>query len=284
MKPHNLLIIAVCLLCMGALRTMRHRDLSGLYNDDHPQYVRKDGTRPLQSDWNAGAYTITAQGLDVTDIDFSGQLTSTAAIGTAPFIITSTTLNTNLNADLWDGYQFSDYLDQAVKSTSSPTFAAVTTGDVTFSGGGLAYGEIYAQDVSDTIAFTGSGIDNKIQITSFAVEGVSNNTDPNHPNDHITISQTGVYKITCSMVIKSDAGTGFELGVSVFKNNGAAAFANLHFHSDFAGGGGDEKVMSADGLVTLAANDTVEVWCWNETNTTSIIIDEINLNLVQIGG
>lgn len=31
-----------------------------------------------------------------------------------------------LDADLWDGYQFSDYLNQAVKSTSSPTFAALT--------------------------------------------------------------------------------------------------------------------------------------------------------------
>jgi len=35
----------------------------------------------------------------------------------------TTTLVPNLNADLWDGYNFSDYLDQAVKTTSSPTFA-----------------------------------------------------------------------------------------------------------------------------------------------------------------
>ena len=48
---------------------------------------------------------------------------STVAIGTSPYTCTSTTLNTNLNADLWDGYQFSDYIDQAVKTTSSPTFA-----------------------------------------------------------------------------------------------------------------------------------------------------------------
>lgn len=82
---------------------MRHKDLTGLFMDDHPQYVRKDGTRPLQSDWDAGSYTITAQGIDVTDIDFSGQLTSTVATGTAPFVIASTTVNTNLNADLVDG-------------------------------------------------------------------------------------------------------------------------------------------------------------------------------------
>jgi len=54
------------------------------------------------------------------------QLTSTLATGTSPLAITSTTVNTNLNADLWDGYQFSDYLDQAVKTTSSPTFTDIT--------------------------------------------------------------------------------------------------------------------------------------------------------------
>ena len=37
-------------------------------------------------------------------MSMSGQLTSTLASGTAPFNITSTTLNSNLNADLLDGY------------------------------------------------------------------------------------------------------------------------------------------------------------------------------------
>ena len=36
--------------------------------------------------------------------DFSGTITSSAAQGTAPFSITSTTKVGNLNADLWDGY------------------------------------------------------------------------------------------------------------------------------------------------------------------------------------
>ncbi len=50
------------------------------------------------------------------------QIISTLAIGTAPLAVTSTTVCTNLNADLWDGYQFADYLNQAVKTTSSPQF------------------------------------------------------------------------------------------------------------------------------------------------------------------
>ena len=47
------------------------------------------------------------------------------AVGTSPLTITSTTVCTNLNADLWDGYQFADYLNQAVKTTSIPSFKGI---------------------------------------------------------------------------------------------------------------------------------------------------------------
>jgi hypothetical protein len=70
------------------------------------------------------AYAVDTGPLNVKGtVALSGQLTSTLAVGTAPFVLTSTTVNANLNADLWDGYQFADYLNQAVKTTSSPTFA-----------------------------------------------------------------------------------------------------------------------------------------------------------------
>ena len=62
------------------------------------------------------------------------QLTSTLATGTSPFAVTSTTVNTNLNADLWDGYQFASYLNQAVLTTSSPQFA-----NLKLTGGGGIY-------------------------------------------------------------------------------------------------------------------------------------------------
>ena len=40
----------------------------------------------------------------------------------------TTSLVTNLNADLWDGYHFADYLNQAVKTTSSPVFVGLRVG------------------------------------------------------------------------------------------------------------------------------------------------------------
>lgn len=47
---------------------------------------------------------------------------SSIATGTQPYACTSTTLNTNLNADLWDSKQFSSYLDQSVKTSDTVEF------------------------------------------------------------------------------------------------------------------------------------------------------------------
>jgi hypothetical protein len=66
----------------------------------------------------------------ITTLSMNNQLTNTLAGGTKPFVITSTTMCDNLNADLWDGYQFSDYLNQAVKTTSAPTFTDMTFSDM----------------------------------------------------------------------------------------------------------------------------------------------------------
>jgi hypothetical protein len=64
---------------------------------------------------------------------FSGNISaasivSTVATGTAPFSVNSTTVVTNLNADLWDGHQFSDYLNQHLLTTDNVTFNKLTVG------------------------------------------------------------------------------------------------------------------------------------------------------------
>lgn len=38
-----------------------HGSLTGLGDDDHPQYLLANGTRALSANWNAGAFRITAQ-------------------------------------------------------------------------------------------------------------------------------------------------------------------------------------------------------------------------------
>lgn len=75
-------------------------------------------------------------------LNLTGQLKSTVAGGTAPLVVASTTLVTNFNSDLWDGYQFADYLNQGVRTTDSPTFtnlvlSASDTANTIYSGANI---------------------------------------------------------------------------------------------------------------------------------------------------
>jgi hypothetical protein len=64
-------------------------------------YLKKDGSKALTADWDAGSFKIIAETFE-----------SDVAIGTAPFIVSSTTLVNNLNCDLLDGQEGSHYLDR----------------------------------------------------------------------------------------------------------------------------------------------------------------------------
>jgi hypothetical protein len=70
--------------------------LDGLHSTG---FVKADGTVKLIADWNAGLYRIEAN-----------TFKSDVATGTAPLSVASTTVVTNLNADLLDGHHASDFL------------------------------------------------------------------------------------------------------------------------------------------------------------------------------
>ncbi|MFA6449308.1 MAG: hypothetical protein WCX65_07575 [bacterium] len=67
--------------------TIDHGGLTGLVDDDHPQYVKDSGDT------------------------MAGTLTSSVATGTAPIVVDSTTVATRLNADLLDGQHGTYYLN-----------------------------------------------------------------------------------------------------------------------------------------------------------------------------
>ena len=145
-----------------------------------------------------------------------------------------------------------------------------------------AYGEIYCYESSSTETITGTGIANKVQISCFSVNGLSKLTTPAHASDHITVTKAGVYKAMVSMSLESTGGTPYVLSAGLWTNNGTVQFQNVHMSRALSGGGSDTGSTSMNGLCTFAANDTVEVWIWNETNTNNVIVDEITLSLIRI--
>lgn len=85
---------------------------------------------------NSTSWDITTAGAfsGLTTLSMSNQLTNTLAIGTSPFSVTSTTVNTNLNADLLDG-QTGSYYQSATNITAGtlPGDRGVTAGSASSS-------------------------------------------------------------------------------------------------------------------------------------------------------
>ena len=95
-----------------------------------------------------------------------------------------------------------------------------TTGNVVFVGSaGLAFAEIYAQDNTTPTTITTAGKANKVQITIFDSNGLSNNCTPDHNNDHITITKAGIYKVNVDITSSGAGGDTDTLGFSLYKNN-----------------------------------------------------------------
>lgn len=157
-------------------------------------------------------------------------------------------------------------------------------GDVNWgSGGGLLFGEVYVKDNAVETAIAAAGT--YYQFTGFANDGQSNGTTPDHTNDHITVDTAGKYLVTVSLAVQSTGGGAADtIAVEVRKNNGTTIFSNIHAHRKLAGGGGDKGSISLSGILSLSATDTVEIWTTNESNNTNIILEDVNLSIICIGG
>lgn len=125
-----------------------HGALSGLGDDDHTQYLLADGTRALSADWDAGSFEVRAQ-----------TLYADVATGTAPLTIASTTLVSNLNADLLDGQHGSYYLDLgnatgtlALARFGTETANYVLAGPTTGAAAAPTFRALVAADIPDLSA------------------------------------------------------------------------------------------------------------------------------------
>ncbi|KKL90950.1 hypothetical protein LCGC14_1899570 [marine sediment metagenome] len=151
-------------------------------------------------------------------------------------------------------------------------------------GGPLGYyGGIFASDAGDELTISSSGQANKIQVTTFDTNAHSDGVTSIHESNHLLIVHTGIYFCICSMAVESIDGAGATFGFAAYKNNGVTEFENIHAHRDLAAGGGDVGSVTMHGHLSLVAGDTVEIWVWNEDNTSNIVVDDITLCLHRIG-
>jgi len=141
------------------------------------------------------------------------------------------------------------------------------------------YGEIYTSGNSTVTVATDQNT--WYQFLHFDVDGISQGMTPDHTNDHITVLEAGDYKIEATVSFSSDTGnTTYEIQVA--KNNGATGFSNIHLERKL-GSGGDIGAAQCGGMVTLAANDTIELWiqCTSAAATNPTIRDA-NLNITRL--
>ncbi len=174
--------------------------------------VLRDGTQALTANWDVGAYTITGT-----------QFISDIAIGTSPLVVTSTTVVSNLNADLLDGEEGAYYaVDSAVLKkdgsvaltgdwdaggfdirAQTGTFDSLTSGRVPFaSANGLLIDDADFTFATDTLtvtkigAFTSTGTIESENAAGYALlneaaTGINPTLVPDKSDPHTGIGRVG---------------------------------------------------------------------------------------------
>ena len=169
---------------------------------------------------------------------------------------------------------------------SSTQKTVIDVGQVTFIGDdiGLPYGELSVTDNLSETVILATGEANKVQFLFFDTVGEANRTTPDATENHILVSITGKYLVTISLAAESVAGAAVNMAFNAYKDNGTIKLPHIHAHRDFDGGGGDVGSISLSGISDFTAGDTLELWLWNESNTQNIIVEDVTMSLLQIGG
>lgn len=119
-----------------------------------------------------------------------------------------------------------------------------------------------------------------VQVTVFDTNSPANAATPDHTNDHVTVPVAGDYQLSASCSIDSVAGAGSLMQLSIEANNGATTLCT--HPRNLSGGGGENGSVTIVCPRTLAANDTVELWISNETNTANYVVEYCYLSLRRL--
>ena len=153
------------------------------------------------------------------------------------------------------------------------------TFETTGAGGGI-FGGISAEGNATSTTLT---VQNTyIQVTVFDTDDPSNGTTPDNTTDDITIATAGTYLIGCHISYQiADSGEEYEFEIR--RNNGVTGFLNVHGSLEHSNSS-DTHTMTINGLTTLAASDTIELFvrCVT-TGSTSITCEDVALTVGRVG-
>jgi len=173
-----------------------------------------------------------------------------------------------------------DVFHSAASVGQQLTLVNATTGECEFES--KARGEIRREsnsatttDFGDTTVTFEAG---KAQVTIFDTNGLAHNITADHTNDHLEIDVAGDYELTAD--ISFSGGNSKTHAFAFHKNNGATKIGGRVTRK--LGASGDVGACSLHTIATLAVDETVELWAQNETDTTSITIEDITMSAVQL--
>ena len=142
-------------------------------------------------------------------------------------------------------------------------------------------GEISAKDNATPMTLNSAA---KVQVTIFDTNGSYNNTVPDHTNDHIIIQEPGVYFAIMNASIHNNAAQAHVVDLSLWKNNGATEYGNVHTHRSLSGGSTDAGAIPAGGLIQVDEGDTLEVWLDTSVAADrSVTVEDITLTVFWKG-
>jgi len=182
-------------------------------------------------------------------------------------------LTTPASNDLMVILDVSDTTDDADGTTKNITYQNLH-----------AYGKIYVESNSTATTISGTQTDfgaNAVQVAVFDTNGESNNTTPDHTNDHITIDVTGEYVISATLSFSGEANDTYSF--AFFKNNKGTQLGTRSTRK--IGSGGDVGSASLSTIAALTATDTIEIWIQNEDGTTNFncTVEDASFYVARVG-
>ncbi len=216
---------------------------------------------------------------DVLSLGANGALA--AALGGTNLELTGINLKLNESMQFDTGQLVNEIVTTVdASSTDSQLPTAEAVWEAKTVSADTVYGEIYTQDSATTMSVSSAGI---TQVPNFSVNGSFQHTTPDHTNDHITITEAGIYFVAISLAVENNSGVAHDVEFSAYKNNGATEFPNIHCHESLPTAA-DVQSMSLSGLADLGVNDTLELWATSSDATArNITVSDVNLTAIKMG-